>query len=121
MRAKPATLAIVALLAISAPVLAQDAWVPKGTADLVLLDKISGQPTDVSVKVGDSTVFGSLTIAVNNCVVRPPDQPEAAASYVDVTDTRGQTDIFHGWILAKTPALSQMEHPVYDLKLTGCR
>lgn len=108
-------------LVAAGPALAQDDWVPKGTADLVLLDKISAKPSDVAVKVGDSTAFGSITVRVKNCVVRPPDQPADAAAYVDVTDTRGQGDVFHGWLLSKTPAVSQMEHPVYDLRLAGCQ
>ena len=49
-----------------------------------------------------------------------PDQAADSAAFVDVTDTRGKTDVFRGWILVNTPAVSQMEHPVYDLKLAGC-
>ena len=110
------------LLLAATPAAAQEAWVPKGTADLILLDKIRAQPTPASVKVGEKTNFGSITVAVRSCVVRPPDQPADAAAYVDVTDSRGTgKNIFHGWMLAKTPSVSQMEHPVYDLRLAGCR
>jgi len=113
----------VALLCLVAgPALAQDAWLPKGTAELVLLDKIRAQPKAVSVKVGDSTVFGSITVTVTKCVVRPPDQPADAAAYVDVMDNRqGGEPVFKGWLLVKTPSVSQMQHPVYDLRLMGCR
>ncbi len=110
-----------ALLLLASPAVAQENWVPRPAADLVLLDKIRGQPTEVTVKVGERTTFGSLTVAVRSCAVRPPDQPADAAAFVDVTDGRGNTDIFHGWLLAKTPSVSQMEHPVYDLKLMACR
>ncbi len=113
-------LALVLVLA-AGQAMAQDAWVPKGAADIVLLDKIRAQPSDVAVKVGDSTVFGSITVKVTNCLVRPPDQPADAAAYVEVTDNRKQGgDVFHGWLLVKTPAVSQLEHPVYDLRLMGC-
>ena len=101
--------------------LAQDNWLPKTTADLILLDKIRAQPSAVSVKVGESANFGTITIRVRSCVIRPPDQPADAAAFVDVTDTRGKGDVFHGWILANTPSVSQMEHPVYDLRLAACR
>ena len=110
-----------ALLATAGPAVAQEAWLPKGTADLVLLDKIRAQPSNVAVKAGDSTVFGSITVKVASCFVRPPDQPADATAYIDVTDNRtGGGDVFHGWLLAKTPSVSQMEHPVYDLRLMGC-
>ena len=65
-------------------------------------------------------VFGSLTVRVRSCFVRPPDQAADATAFVDVTNTRGDADVFHGWVLASAPAVSQMEHPVYDLKLIGC-
>ena len=112
--------ALLIAILMTGPTLAQDAWVPRGTADLVLLDKIKGVPTNVAVKAGDSTVYGSLTIRVKSCNVRPPDQAADATAYVTVTDTRGQVDVFHGWILADTPAVSQLEHPLYDLRLLGC-
>ena len=109
------------LLLAAVPALAQEGWVPKGTADIVLLDKIRAQPSNVAVKVGDNTVFGSIKVKVTSCFIRPPDQPADAAAYVEVTDTRQRdSDVFHGWLLVKTPAVSQLEHPVYDLRLIGC-
>ncbi len=112
-------LALAALLA-AASAGAQENWAPKSTADLILLDKIRAQPSAVSVRAGDSTNFGSLTVRVRTCVSRPPDQPADSAAFVEVSDTRGKTDVFRGWILASAPAVSQMEHPVYDLRLAGC-
>ena len=113
-------LALVLLLA-AGPAIAQEAWAPKGAADIVLLDKIRAQPTNLAVKVGESAVFGSITVKVTTCLVRPPDQPADATAYVEVTDNRKQGgDVFHGWLLVKTPAVSQLEHPVYDLRLMGC-
>lgn len=111
---------IALLLLLTGPALAQESWIPRGTADLALLDKIRALPNNVAVRVGESTAFGSLTIRVKSCMVRPPDQPADAAAYVDVTDTRGSGDVFHGWLLAKTPGASQLEHPVYDVRLLGC-
>lgn len=111
------------LVLVAAPAQAQlpEGWVPKTTADLILLDKIRGQPVQVSVKVGESANFGSLTVKVRSCYSRMPDQPADSTSYVDVSDARGSKDVFHGWILANTPSVSQMEHPVYDLRLAACR
>ena len=108
------------LLLLATPAAAQESWIPKGTADLALLDKIRAQPNTAAVRVGESTVIGSLTVRVKSCVVRPADQPADAAAYLEVTDTRGNGDVFHGWLLAKTPGASQMEHPVYDVRLLGC-
>ena len=101
---------------------APDAWVPRTTADLVLLEKTRAQTSPVSVAVGQSTIFGSLTVTVRGCVTRPPDLPQNSAAFLDITDSRpGAAPAFHGWVLSATPAVSQLEHPVYDLRLMGCR
>jgi hypothetical protein len=108
-------------LLAAAPAAAQENWVPKTTAELILLDKIRAQPQPLQVKVGGSATFETLTIQVRSCVVRPPDQPADSAAFVEVTDSRGKSDVFKGWVLANTPAVSQVEHPVYDLRLVACR
>ena len=100
---------------------AQEGWVARGTAELILLDKVRAQPAPVTVKVGESTSFGSITVRVRSCFVRPPDQPADSTAFVEVSDVRGKTDVFRGWLLAGTPTVSQMEHPVYDLRLSSCR
>lgn len=116
------------LLVVAAPAWAADApsapdaWVPRTTADLVLLEKTRAQTSTVSVTVGQSTTFGSLTITLRGCVTRPPDLPQNSAAFLDITDSReGAAPVFHGWVLSNTPAVSQMEHPVYDLRLMACR
>ena len=106
---------------MSSPAAAEEGWIPKGAAELVVLDKIRAQPSTLQVKVGQSATFGSLTIAVRSCDVRPPDQPQDAAAYLQVTDSRLGGDVFHGWMLANTPSVSQMEHPLYDVRLIACR
>jgi hypothetical protein len=113
-------LLLAALLLAAVPAEAQEGWIPKAAAELVLLDKIRAQPSTLQVKVGQSGSFGSLKIEVRSCVVRPPDQPQDAAAYLQVTDARLGGDVFHGWVLANTPSVSQMEHPLYDLRLIAC-
>ena len=124
---------LAALLAfVAAPALAQvsgaapglsapDSWVPRGAAELVMLDKLSAQPTTLTIRVGQSAAFGTLTIAVRGCDVRPPDLPQNATAFVEITDSRGSAPVFHGWVLSNTPSVSQYEHPVYDLRLAACR
>lgn len=110
-----------------------DTWLPRNTADLVLLEKLRAQPSDVSVKTGQQTSFGSLTIAVKSCFSRPPDLPQNSAVFLEITDSRGQeksatsakpasvpVSVFRGWILSNTPAVSQFAHPLYDIRLVSC-
>jgi hypothetical protein len=95
-------------------------WVQAGVAKLEALDKVNAQASELTIKVGQSATFGSLTIAVKACVVRPPDQPADAAVYLDVTDSHPASPGFDGWLLEDEPSVSMMQHPIYDLRVTGC-
>ncbi len=98
-----------------------DSWLPRGSAELVLLDKLRGQPTPLTIKTGQSAEFGSLTITLRNCATRPPDLPQNSAAFLEVVDSKGSGPVFRGWVLSNTPAVGQLEHPVYDLRLVACR
>jgi hypothetical protein len=95
-------------------------WVPATVVKLSALDKVNAQATDLTINVGQSATFGSLTISVKACVIRPPDQPVDAAAYLDVTDSHPDSSGFSGWMLEAEPSVSMMQHPIYDLRVTGC-
>lgn len=95
-------------------------WVPAGVAKLQALDKVNAQASVLTIKVGQSATFGSLTITVKACVMRPADQPADAAAYLDVTDSHPDSPGFNGWMLEDEPSVSMMQHPIYDLRVSGC-
>jgi hypothetical protein len=95
-------------------------WLPGGNARIQALDKVNAQTTTLNVKIGQPATFGSLTINVKACVVRPPDQPADAAAYLDVTDSHADSPGFNGWMLANEPSVSMMQNPIYDLRVAGC-
>jgi hypothetical protein len=95
-------------------------WMPATVVKLQALDKVNAQASELTIKVGQAATFGSLTITAKSCVVRPPDQPADAAAYLDVTDSHKDAPGFDGWMLADEPAVSMMQHPIYDLRVTGC-
>ncbi len=95
-------------------------WVKAGEAKLQALDKVDALATHLTIKVGQSATFGSLTITVKACMVRPTDQPADAAAYLDVTDSHPDQPGFNGWMLADEPSVSMLQHPIYDLRVTGC-
>ena len=98
-----------------------DAWQPRGTAELTALDKVRAQATALQARVGQPVRYGSLTITVRGCVVRPPDQAPDSAAFVEVSDSHPGGPGFRGWMIASAPALGMMEHPLYDLRVVACR
>jgi hypothetical protein len=68
--------------------------------------------------------FGTLIITVRACRETPPEETPEAAAFIEVGEFKpGQTEtpVFRGWMFASSPALSAMEHPVYDIWVTGCK
>jgi len=43
-----------------------------------------------------------------------------AAAFLAVTDSHPDSPGFDGWMLQDEPSLSMMQHPIYDLRVTGC-
>jgi hypothetical protein len=54
-------------------------------------------------------------------MVQPPDQPAEATAYLTITDSTPGSLGFKGWMFAQRPALSMLQHPIYDVRVTGCQ
>jgi len=104
----------------SPPAPAPNAWEPRGGFELQALDKVSARTIVVSGRVGQTVHYASLSITVRACLVRPPDQPLDAAVYLDIEDAHPAMPRFDGWMLLSEPAVSMLEHPVYDITLKAC-
>jgi hypothetical protein len=96
-------------------------WLLRGGVELQALDKVTARNTVLTGRVGQVLRFGSLSITATSCVVRPPDQPQDAAAFVEITDSHPDAPGFRGWMLAAEPAVAMFEHPGYDIRLNGCR
>jgi hypothetical protein len=93
-------------------------------AVLRALDKITARVEELNVPIERPLKFGTLVITVHACRVTPPEETPEAAAFLDITEIKpGETEVsvFRGWMFASSPALSAMEHPVYDLWVTGCK
>jgi len=99
----------------------QPSWLPQGSAQLQVLDKVNAQNAVLTVKVGQGAQYGSLTIQVQACDIRPPDQPRDFAAYLTITDSHADAPGFSGWMLANNPSLSMLQHPIYDVRVVGCK
>lgn len=102
------------------------------------LDKVTARTMTFEAKVGNTVKFGSLYIKIQACAKAPPvEQPESAA-FLQIwemrkgdqdTDSASVTEqppkeeaqwIFSGWMFASSPALSHMDHPIYDVWVLDC-
>jgi hypothetical protein len=112
-----------ALAAITGAAAAQE-MTPEPTAVMQGLDKITARVSRFDAPVGQAVRFGTLSILVRDCEKSAPeDRPENAA-FVQIDDNRPKEQksrLFSGWMFSSSPALSALEHPVYDVNLLGCK
>ena len=88
------------------------------------LHKVTARVITLEAPVGETITFGTLEIIVRACDKRPPEEPPESAAFLDIWETRpGEPalTLFRGWMFASSPALSAVEHPIYDVWVVGCR
>ena len=87
------------------------------------LDKVTGRLSTMTVNVGEKTVFGALVVYVRVCYTHPPEETPENAAYLDIVENKeeGQLKLFSGWMFSSSPALSAMEHAVYDVWVLKCQ
>ena len=88
------------------------------------LDKITARITTIDAYVGQPVRFGTLNITVFRCHKRPPEETPEVTVYLELREKRlGERaqELFAGWMFASSPAVSSMEHPVYDVWVVDCK
>jgi hypothetical protein len=116
---------------------------PRSGVKLRALDKITGNSTDLTAKVGDTLKFGRLSVTVKACFQAPPQDTPESAAFLEIhalgaesqrvtaaekagKETKGPKPIgpdgllFSGWMFASSPGLSALEHPTYDVWVISC-
>ena len=115
---------LLATLITVVPTLALGEMTPEPVALLEGLDKITARVSKFEAVVGAPVQFGTLAIRVRDCEKSPPEDTPESAAFVEIDETRPgeiRNRVFSGWMFASSPALSGLEHPVYDVTLLDCR
>lgn len=97
--------------------------IPGDNVVLRAMDKITARVSTITVPVGGTVSFGSLRITAKACDKHPPEETPEASAFLDVVEEKpgeAPQPRFQGWMFASSPALSALEHPVYDLWVLDC-
>ena len=87
------------------------------------MDTVTARVTKIQAPIGQVVKFGTLEIIARTCDKRPPEEPPESAAFLDIWEVRegaAATSLYRGWMFASSPALSAMEHPVYDVWVLDC-
>jgi hypothetical protein len=123
---RPALVLFLFAAAFPAPARAVVPTVEQPIVMLRALDKITARVEEIDLPVGQTIQFGTLAIKADTCrVTLPEETPPESAAYLEVSEFKpgasGGAPVFNGWMFASSPALSAMEHPLYDIWVTGCK
>lgn len=115
---------LAAVFALAATDAASAKMIPEPVAVLQGLDKISARISRIEAPVGATVKFGTLSIDVRDCEQSPPEDPPENAAFIQIYETPPGEDtkrVFSGWMFSSSPAISELEHPVYDVTLLSCK
>ena len=98
---------------------------PAGAEVAVLqgLDKITARISTFHAPIDEQVTFGSLEIVARTCQETPPEEPPESAAFLQILDAKPDAEavrVFSGWMFASSPAVSALEHPVYDVWVIDC-
>jgi hypothetical protein len=94
------------------------------TAIFAGLDKITGRIIAFEVAVNETVQFGALQLTPKVCYSRPVTEKPQTTTFIEVEEITFNNEskkLFSGWMFAASPGLNAIEHPVYDIWLTGCK
>jgi hypothetical protein len=88
------------------------------------IDKITGRITTFDVYVNETVQYGALQVTPKVCYSRDDTEAQKIDGFIEVDEItldRKIRRIFTGWMFADSPGLNAVEHPIYDVWLTGCK
>jgi len=93
--------------------------------DIKILDKISSKNTLLKLKNGELVKFKDLSIKSLKCKNSEFDDNPEITAYIQVRDLTNKNNnevfVFNGWMFSSSPAISALEHPIYDISLVSCK
>ncbi len=93
-------------------------------AVLGALDKVTARVQTIEAPVGKPVRFGTLEIIARACKKHRPEESPESAAFLDIWDLKPglpAQSLFRGWMFSSSPAVSAMEHPIYDIWVLDCR
>ncbi|MFB9951019.1 DUF2155 domain-containing protein [Rhizobium puerariae] len=115
---------VVAAVSVLAGEGARAARISNPVAVFAGIDKITGRITTFDVYLDETVQYGALQVTPKVCYSRDETEAQKVDAFVEVDEItldRKIRRIFSGWMFADSPGLNAVEHPIYDVWLTGCK
>lgn len=93
-------------------------------AKIIALNKITANSKEILLTIDQPVYFHNAEITLKKCWKSPDQYMPNDQVLVNVNEKKADEDskkIFHGWLISSQPALSSVEHPVYEIFAVECR
>ncbi|PIR39301.1 MAG: cellulase [Alphaproteobacteria bacterium CG11_big_fil_rev_8_21_14_0_20_39_49] len=87
------------------------------------INKITARVSSFEVQKDNKMNFGNLEVQLIKCWKAPPEEEPENKALLRIWEQipgEDKKEIFSGWMFSSSPALSALEHPVYDIVVKGC-
>ena len=87
------------------------------------LNKITARSSKLKIPLGSTIRFGNLEITLRLCWHSLMTDKKESKALLEIWEHRPgdqKEQLFYGWMLASSPAISSLEHPVYDIRVIEC-
>ncbi|MDA0781027.1 MAG: DUF2155 domain-containing protein [Rickettsiales bacterium] len=87
------------------------------------INKITARVSSFDVQKDNKMNFGNLEVQLIKCWKAPPEEEPENKALLRIWEQipgEDKKEIFFGWMFSSSPALSALEHPVYDIVVKGC-
>jgi len=89
-----------------------------------VLNKITANVETIHIKVNEYYKFESLNIEIFSCYKNPPEDIPENYVLLRIYDQKKREEnslAYQGWMISSSPAVTPLEHPIYDLWLIDCK
>ncbi len=97
-------------------------------AILQILNKTTAKTAVIEAKIGEIVEYGKISIIARKCWQAPLDQKPDSKILLEIFETKNDNNsqiiknrIFYGWMIASSPSISSLEHPIYDIIALNCK
>ncbi|GLQ58821.1 DUF2155 domain-containing protein [Gluconobacter japonicus] len=98
-----------------------DLWQGRTQAVIRVLNRLDAHIETLTVPVGGTATYGTLSVAVEACVSRPETLPADAGVLLHLRDTGDSARApFDGWMLQNEPSVATYGSPLYDVRVVSC-
>ncbi len=87
------------------------------------LDKVTARISTFEAPIDVPVRFGALVIRARACHKAPPTETPESTAFLEVDElfeNAPASGLFTGWMFASSPAVSALEHPIYDVWVVDC-